>query len=291
MDSLLVAVGPLVDLLSRADQPAVFAEQLLQAALASGGNSASEVRLAEQVWQVCESHARDLELVAPVLACAQVIEAPTADAALTAVAALRVAQAQAILADRRDDNWHLVLTIPGFLRGRFDALAGGGARPRETSSVLTDVAASATRRLIIAAPYLHTGFIEFLVEPVRRLLGGGGEVVVLTRALSLRSPQTSSANVEAVEQLRAAAAAVPGASAPAGLLRVCSWEEHGLGLHFKAVVADGRRAYLGSSNFTPGGTAGHAEGGVLLDSSRVTILEAWLRAVADELDERRLPHA
>lgn len=108
--------------------------------------------------------------------------------------------------------------------------------------------------------------------------------------MSLRAPQTSSANVEAVEQLRADAEPAT-AGAAAGRMRVCSWEERGLGLHFKAVVAAGRRAYLGSSNFTPGGTAGHAEGGVLLDSSRVQLLESWLLAVADELDERRLPHA
>lgn len=288
MDSLLVAVRPLVDLLGRADEPALFAAQLLEAAVGARGGSPTGG--GREVWKVCEAHAHDVELVAPVLACAQVTVAPAAGAALTDVAALRIAQAQAVLADRRDDAWQLVLTVPGFLRQRLDALAGGGPRPRETSTVLPEVAASATKRLVIAAPYLHTAFIQYLVEPVRRLLSDGGDVVVLTRALSLRAPQTSSANVEAVEQLRAAAE--PAATgAAAGNMRVCSWEERGLGLHFKAVVADGRRAYLGSSNLTPGGTAGHAEGGVLLDSSRVQLLESWLLAVADELDERRLPHA
>lgn len=288
MDGLLVAVRPLVDLLGRSDDPALFAEQLLDAAVASSGGPAAGSGRA--VWQVCEGHAHDVELVAPVLACAQVTVGPAAGADLTSVAALRIAQAQAVLADRRDDAWQLVLTVPGFLRARLDAVAGGGPRPRETSTVLPEVAASATKRLVIAAPYLHTGFIQYLVEPVRRLLAGGGDVVVLTRALSLRAPQTSSANVEAVEQLRAVAEPAAAGLAP-GSMRVCSWEERGLGLHFKAVVADGRRAYLGSSNFTPGGTAGHAEGGVLLDSSRVQLLESWLLAVADELEERRLPHA
>lgn len=124
MDSLLVAVRPLVDLFGRADHPAVFAEQLLDAALASTD------RAGGGVWKVCEAHAHDVALVAPVLACAQVTAAPTAGAPLTEVAALRVAQAQAVFADRRDDAWQLVLTVPGFLRGRLEALAGGGLRPR-----------------------------------------------------------------------------------------------------------------------------------------------------------------
>lgn len=267
----------------------MFAEQLLEAAVAARESSLAGA--GREVWKVCEAHAHDVELVAPLLACAQVTVAPAAGAALTDVAALRIAQAQAVLADRRDDAWQLVLTVPGFLRERLDALAGGGPRPRETSTVLPEVATSATKRLVIAAPYLHTGFVQYLVEPVRRLLADGGDVIVLTRALSLRAPHTSSANVEAVERLRAAAEPPPPAAAAVGSMRVCSWEERGLGLHFKAVVADGRRAYLGSSNLTPGGTAGHAEGGVLLDSSRVQFLESWLLAVADELDERRLPHA
>lgn len=275
MDSVLVTINPLVDLLSRAEHPHMFADELLTAARTDPTGSA-------ELWQTCDRHARDPELVGPVLAAAGVLDQPSRHGQLRDDAALRIGQAQAVLADRLDDQWELVLTVPGFLRDRLNTL--NGPRPRETSSVITDVAASAKHRLVIAAPYLHTGFIQYLVEPVRALLHRGGQVVVLTRALSLRAAATSSANLEAVEQLRQAS------SGHSSQLRVCSWEERGLGIHFKAVVADGERAYLGSSNLTPGGTAGHAEGGVQLRSSRVATLDSWLLAVADELEQRRLPH-
>jgi phosphatidylserine/phosphatidylglycerophosphate/cardiolipin synthase-like enzyme len=275
VDSVLVTINPLVDLLSRAEHPHTFADELLSAARTGGPDIAA-------LWQTCDRHARDPELVGPVLAAAGVLDRPSRHGQLADGAAVRIGQAQAVLADRLDDQWELVLTVPGFLRDRLKTL--DGPRPRETSSVITDVAASARDRLVIAAPYLHTGFIQYLVEPVRTLLHRGGQVVVITRALSLRAPAASSANLEAVEQIRQAS------SEHSSQLRVCSWEERGLGIHFKAVVADGERAYLGSSNLTPGGAAGHAEGGVRLRSSRVATLDSWLMAVADELEQRRLPH-
>ena len=287
MDGVLEAVNPLVDLLDHAADPSGFAEQLLQAASATSIGAS-----AQPLFDVCAAHHAERALIAPVLHAAQLTDRPSAAATVTAAAVARAAAAQAVRAQRATDHWQLVLTVPGFLRGQLAALTAGhpsNAVPRETVAVLPEIAGSARQRLIIAAPYLHAGFVQHLAEPVTALLSAGGSVVVLTRALSLRAPEKSTANAEAVALLRdaatTAAAALGTSSRPA--LRVCSWEERGLGLHFKTVVADGQRAYLGSSNLTPGGTLGHAEGGVLLCSPRVALLENWLLAVADELDVRR----
>jgi hypothetical protein len=230
VDSLLDCLNPLVDLLNHAPDPTGFAAQLLAATTpgdtgTGAGAAGAAAGSAEQVWQVCTQHLSEPALIGPVLSFAEILAGPARSAPLTDVARLRASAAQALLAARQADRWELVLTVPGFLRERLDALAGlaGSARPRQTATVLTDVAASATAELIIAAPYLHTGFVQFLVEPVTRLLERGGTVLVLTRALSLRAPKASSANVEAVEMLSTA-----GAGAPSRLC-VCSWEARGLG--------------------------------------------------------------
>ena len=76
-----------------------------------------------------------------------------------------------------------------------------------------------------------------------------------------------------------------------GTLAVYSWEESGLGVHFKIVLADLALAYLGSANLTPGGIAAHAEAGVLLRGEGIDGLAGWPDVVCAELVRRRLPHA
>jgi phosphatidylserine/phosphatidylglycerophosphate/cardiolipin synthase-like enzyme len=252
VDSVLDALNPLVDLLEHTADPQHTAGRLLEA-------TEQDVRA---VWAVLDDVVDEPAVVAPTLAHARILTRPARTAELHEHAARQAAAAQALLAQRHADSWQLVLTVPGFLRAALDDLAGahpGQPRPRQTATVLTELAAGAATNLIIAAPYLDTGFVRYLIEPVTKLLRAGGHVLVLTRALSLRAPQTSSANVEAVEMLRRArgSAEAGPAGTPSGQLRVCSWEERGLGLHFKAVVADRRRAYLGSSNVTVGGALGH----------------------------------
>ena len=208
------------------------------------------------------------------------------DGLLTAQARVRLGQAAVLLevaADPATPRWDLVLTVPGFLQGALAAFAadhGDGAVPRQTGQAMLEVSRTARRRLIIAAPFLHAEFTAMLAADVERVLSDGGEVLILTRALSLASPYRSSANIDAVETLRAAAMA--GGRA----LTVRSWEETGLGVHFKVLVADDTVAYLGSANLTPGGAAGHAEAGVLVRGGAVTTLRRWLQLVAGELSRR-----
>jgi hypothetical protein len=118
------------------------------------------------------------------------------------------------------------------------------------------------------------------------VLSRGGNVQVLTRAVTFAGPGRSTANADAVALLRSAATGKP------GRLTVASWEESGLGLHLKVVLAyrdhAGPVAYIGSSNPTPGGTLAHAEVGVLAHGPQVELLSRWLDRTADELERRRL---
>jgi phosphatidylserine/phosphatidylglycerophosphate/cardiolipin synthase-like enzyme len=166
---------------------------------------------------------------------------------------------------------------------------GDAARPLETTTAIRETAASAGPRLQIAAPYMHTGFVRLLAPQVERVLDAGGQVQLVTRALSLRTADRSSANVDAVTLLRNAA------DGKRGTLLVASWEETGLGIHFKVVLAhraDGRQtAYIGSSNLTPSGTLAHAEAGVIANGPQVEALSKWLDLIVSELMRRRLPSA
>jgi phosphatidylserine/phosphatidylglycerophosphate/cardiolipin synthase-like enzyme len=272
---VLESLRPLVALIGQADDPVVLAENL--AGMAESGAPGPDIStaLAREVT--------DRSLTASALLYAGVLDVT---GERTAATALRLAQAHVLVAAATDDHWELVLTVPGFLRGTLSQLVatlGESARPRETGPAITEVAMSARDSLIVAAPYLHAAFIHVLSGSVERVLRAGGTATVITRALSLAAPERSSANVEAVAELRQAAERAKRA------VTVRSWEETGLGIHFKVVIADGRLAYLGSANLTPGGALAHAEAGVILRGSRVANLSWWLAAVADELGRRRLP--
>ncbi|MEU4607425.1 phospholipase D-like domain-containing protein [Kribbella sp. NPDC023972] len=275
MATVLDAVRPLAGLLAQAADPYGAVGELTRQVAAGADGASLTQSLADVV--------RDKALAGPTLTFAGVLDD---QGRVSPAAGVRLGQAQLLVEVEEDSGWQLVLTVPSFLRQPLAALVashGDGARPRETGQVLAEVAASARRRLVVAAPYLHTGFVAVLVPTVERLLTDGGEVLVVTRALSLRAPQQSSANVDAVGLLRAA-----GVRSGRGVT-VRSWEDSGLGIHFKVLLADDERAYLGSANFTPGGAGGHAEVGVLLRGQQVTHLARWVDTVANSLAERRLP--
>lgn len=278
MAPVLDALRPLVSLLGQAPDPGQLADRLHQ--LADGGTTGQEL------VAVLAAAVTDARLAAPTLRFAGVLDV---SGAVTAAAPVRLAQAQVLIeaAERVwAPGWELVLTVPGFLRGAFGQLQtdlGGGRGPRETSVALAEVAAAAQQRLVVAAPFLHTRFVARLVPVVERVLSGGGQVVVITRALSVTGPVRSSANEAAVAVLRAA-----GHRAGHPVV-VRSWEEGALGIHFKVVVADDTVAYLGSANLTPAGAGAHAEVGALVRGDQVAVLGAWLDLVADELGRRRLP--
>lgn len=168
------------------------------------------------------------------------------------------------------DRWAPVMTVPAYLRA---ALSEGDVL--ETLPVLRDLISSARRRVVIASPFLDPGF-EHLAPGIERLIRSGGNFRLITRELLV----PDSHNAQAVERLRRRCG-------DSGALDVVSWEEGGLGLHMKVVVADSRRAYVGSANFTWGGMGQHAEMGVRLDGPAVPVIELLLDTLADELKGRR----
>lgn len=274
MAGVLEPLKPLVSLLFQADAPTALAERLCGLALAGGDGKAIRAELARSVT--------DGVLAGDVLTHAQVLDAT---GTVTPVAAVRLGQAQALAELRADEGCELVLTVPPFLRDTLDDLARGNMadhRPWETLPAITEVSRAAKERLIIAAPYLHPGLMAQMTRHVERITEDGGKVVIITRALSPASPFSSASNRESIALLRAAAS-----RAERGLV-VRSWEEKGIGVHFKAVVADHHLAYLGSANLTPWGAHCHAEAGVLLRGAHVALLSDWLSRVAAVLGRRRV---
>lgn len=282
MAALLDRVRPLAALLRQAHDPAGLADELVNVAAAADGDGSA-------VASLLSDAVTDRFLVRQTLIRCGVL---TDSGRLEPLGVVRLGQAAAILESETESGFRLVLTVPSFLRPSLEQFVkehGDAARPLETITAIREVAASAGPRLQIAAPYLHTGFIRLLAPQVERVLNAGGQVQLVTRALSLKAQDRSSANLDAVTLLRHAADGNP------GRLLIASWEETGLGIHFKVVLAQRengtRAAYIGSSNLTPGGTLAHAEAGVLAEGPQVDALSRWLDLTVDELRRRRLPSA
>jgi len=174
------------------------------------------------------------------------------------------------------NRWAPVMTVPPFLR---QALPEGTVR--ETLTVFRRLVTGARHRLVIASPFLDSGFAA-LVPAIARLIGGGGHCLLVTRDLLDEGP--AGRNRQIVNRLRSAVAAEEDRE---GRLEIVSWEEGGLGIHMKVLVADSGAAYVGSANLTWGGLGDHAEIGVYLEGPPVAEIERLIEAVAVTLRERR----
>lgn len=184
----------------------------------------------------------------------------------------QLVRTQTILAARSAgaDRWDRVMTVPPYLRKSLDREG-----VPETADVLVRLVSEARRRIVMASPFLDKGF-DRLVPALARFAAGRGSFVLLTRDLV----DPDSRNARVVRDLRRRCGHGPE-------LEVVSWEEEGLGLHMKAVVADSRRAYVGSANFTWGGMGQQAELGVLLEGPSVAGIERLLDFLAVELRNRK----
>jgi phosphatidylserine/phosphatidylglycerophosphate/cardiolipin synthase-like enzyme len=276
MARLLDAVTPLADLLARTPDPdATIAS--IRAACADG--TTAVLRVTRDAASAAGIDARLITLAA-----ARAGITATDDNTLSVAELSAIGGALEVLVDtRREPDVSLVFTVPVFLATAFDAFTSKTlvVRAERTAAVVSAVASAARSSLTIAAPFLASMAMESLVPQARRVLDSGGMVTVVTRALSPRSPEPAQANITAVDALRRAAVGRP------GRLRVSSWEESGLGVHLKAVVADDTDAYLGSANLTGPGQVGHAEAGVRLPARLASPLAEWLGLLADALDGRR----
>ncbi|OQQ17501.1 hypothetical protein B0675_10575 [Streptomyces sp. M41(2017)] len=272
MARVLEPLRPLVSLLLQAPDPVGIAAAAIDITAAGGTGPEVTALIANVVT--------DRRLVSYALIHASVLDE---GGQLTKAAPLFLARAHAMVAMSVEDGWELVLTVPAFLKDSLATMSrdnGGPGLPLDTGRTIRLVAESARTHLVIAAPYLHPSLANALAPALATLLAAGGTATLISRALGWAAPDRSDANVEAVAVLREAAGEA------SGRLKVCSWDESGLGVHFKVVLADDQLAYVGSANLTPGGTEAHAEAGVLLRGKQVRSLSRWLRAVADELTRR-----
>lgn len=272
MARVLEPLRPLVSLLLQAPAPAETA--------AAATNIAAAAGTGPEIAALIQDAVVDRRLVSYALVHAGVVDEV---GEITQAAPLLLAQAHAMVAMSLEEGWELVLTVPAFLTESLNEMSrdnGGPGLPLDTGRTIRHVAESAQSHLVIAAPYLHPSFAATVAPALSTLTEAGGTGTVITRALGRSAPARSNANVAAVAVLRGAA------SAAGGRLKVCSWDESGLGIHFKVVLADDQLAYIGSANLTPGGTRAHAEVGMLLRGSRVKALSRWLHVVADELTRR-----
>jgi hypothetical protein len=277
--AVLAAIAPLADLVLQARDPMHLARTILADIEArSVDGQALMDRVATDV--------RDKGLALPCLALAGIVNPDTR--AINSDALVPAAQLMILVEMRTNsDRWQLALTVPPFARPAFTNMVAdlpSTVRPIETLPAIQGVAQSARKRLILAAPYLHPTFMATFVPHVTRIAAGGGTVLLLTRALSALSEEQSRANVQALQILRQS---VPNRE----VLIARSWEEAGLGLHLKAVVADEYMAYIGSANLTLTGASAQAEAGVVLSGPGVKVLAGWLEAVNHALGERHLPHS
>jgi phosphatidylserine/phosphatidylglycerophosphate/cardiolipin synthase-like enzyme len=174
------------------------------------------------------------------------------------------------------NRWAPVMTVPPFLRR---ALPEGSVL--ETLPVVRRLVTGARRRLLIASPFLDSSFAA-LVPAIARFVGNGGQCLLITRDLLEEGPAGRNRGI--VNRLRSA---VADAGSEVGRLEVVSWEEVGLGIHMKVLVADSGAAYVGSANLTWGGLGDHAEIGIYLEGSPVIEIERLIEAVAVTLRERR----
>ncbi|MDP9437562.1 MAG: phospholipase D-like domain-containing protein [Actinomycetota bacterium] len=257
MAGFLEALEPLVELAESTAEPQTTCAAAMEAAAA--GDVDALVRVLG-----------DERFSRPALRYAGVLDA---DGQLTDTARDQLVRVQTLVAGRdslaRADRWDGVMTVPPYLK---DAVRAYGVR--ETVEVLRDLFSGASARIVMASPFLDKGFHELIPE-VAGFVARGGEFLLLTRGILV-----SEHNAGIVRELRRRCGNT-------GKLDVVSWEEEGLGLHMKALVADSSRAYVGSANFTWYGMTQQAELGTLLEGPSVIGLERLLDSLADVIRKRK----
>ncbi len=145
----------------------------------------------------------------------------------------------------------LVVTAPV----PFAALLAYRTRCRTTVGVLTQLIAEAQRHVIIAAPFIQSGYglsSGVLADASRSALRRGVDLDVLSTGQSLNTVDRGHFVQDARGRLRFFQAAAHLA------------DDQQLGSHAKFCVADGEAAYVGSANLTGRGLSGQIEMGVLI---------------------------
>jgi phosphatidylserine/phosphatidylglycerophosphate/cardiolipin synthase-like enzyme len=268
MDGLLDTLTPLASLLSRTASPS-----LACAALATALDSGQPAQLDEALRHCLGSDAA---------AARAALDAARIPEAIGEEQRIRLAQAEVLALQIQRERLlapALAMTVPDFLRQAWaeylrDLPAADW--PRETLAAMLDIAATARRELLLAAPFFDAGHARALAGPVARLTARGGHVLLVTQE----------ARGSGQERNRASVRLLRNQARDPGQVDVWSWPGPTLGIHFKALVADRRHGYLGSANLTTNGALHHAEAGVILHGPLARQVDGWIRKVAAHPVER-----
>jgi phosphatidylserine/phosphatidylglycerophosphate/cardiolipin synthase-like enzyme len=153
-----------------------------------------------------------------------------------------------------DPDAELVVTVPE----PYCAKLTYRSRCRTTLGVLTQLITEAEQHIVIAAPFMQSGFglsSGPLALALQSALCRGVNVDVLSTERSLQTVDLAGLSQNARGQLRLF-------TASASLT-----DDAILGSHAKFCVADGEKAYVGSANLTGRGLSGQLEMGVLIQGA------------------------
>jgi phosphatidylserine/phosphatidylglycerophosphate/cardiolipin synthase-like enzyme len=158
----------------------------------------------------------------------------------------------------------LVITAPD----PYGAALAHQMRCRMTLGVLTQLLAQAKRYVVIAAPFMQSGYglsSGTLADALRAALRRGVNVDVVSTGQSLQTLDVAWLRQDAQGSLRLFQ---PKANMT---------DEQRLGSHAKFCVADGQQAYVGSANLTGPGLSKHLEMGLLVQGDVARQIEEFWR--------------
>ncbi len=169
--------------------------------------------------------------------------------------------------EQTEPSAQLVVTVPE----PYGAELASRMRCRMTLGVLTQLMAEAEGSLVIAAPFLQSGYglsSGPLAEAAHAALKRGVDLDVVSTGRGLQT----------LDDLRLR-------EGFAGRLRLFRpqanvQDEHRLGSHAKFCIAGGRKAYVGSANLTGPGLSEHLEMGLLVRGEVAQQIEQfWLYSI------------
>lgn len=172
---------------------------------------------------------------------------------------------------RQDEfNCKIVATVPKGFKETDQEISF-----KKTLSILRRLINEAREEIILVAPFFDPAFsnlIGLLESSVER----GCSLLILTRKIANKDSFNSKALQDLIKSLDQEKSC-----------EFVSWEEPELGIHLKTLVVDGKKAYIGSSNFTSGGLINNVELGVVCKGSKVIQIESFLKKLANLIKNRR----
>jgi len=174
-----------------------------------------------------------------------------------------------LLADDRVHDVELTVSVP-------DAFEG---RSAELMARLTRFVRNAESELIVVTPFFTRFGVDVFVDYLAQATGRGIRVTVLTRDVT--GEKDNADHVQRIHETVTETGDVRN-------LQLFEYDSDHGNLHAKALIADGRRAYVGSANFTNYSLKTAIEIGLIVQGPVVNELAGFFSAVLSSSDTMRL---